>query len=417
MDIPKKFVYVQIILVTLVLASFSLTLIFVKNPSDYLPDKISLSDRKGTINGYTFLDWKHLMPNELLAAEYMDLAAQSLNCCYVNCQWSKAGLTNDSLDIEYLDNLSLYIEGMAERGVKTIIYTWVSAYSPQWMFAFTPELEDLETGKAKTCWYGMDPNSEDPIVIQHRNSLKWSMLHFYEQLSQYFIDKELDENITGWNLDDETNIDPEATDGESYWNDFFTDITTLIHSKDADWEVQAMWLASNTYHIAGIADFDVNAFDAYCQDAEMVQRITYSYQISGCEKASVMLSAMYMPEDTISRLQMQRHAWVCWFMGVDSIGWYSFYYGSMEDDSWTCAELHYEDDPPTGPERTIKTDATEQIASDYYKLNQIWEKIESKGLASEAGRLMEKRLLKAYDYAKASMFNQARAILTELMQE
>lgn len=413
----KKYIFIQIILITLVLSSFIFTLIYIENPSDYLPEKISMHDRKGTINGYTFLDWKLLMPNTILANEYMDLAAQSLNCCYVNCQWSKVGIDNDTLDLEYLDNLSLYIQGMGMRGVKSLIYTWISAYSPSWMFPYTPELVDPKTGKSKTCWYGINPNSADPNVIAHRNSLKWSMMHFYDQLTQYFIDKGLQNYIIGWNLDDETNIDPDSPDGESYWNDFFIEITELIHSKHADWEVQAMWLSLNTYHISGLANFDVNAFDAYCQDIELIHRITYSYQSSGREKASVVLSAMFLPDDTLSILKMQRLAWICWFMGVDSIGWYSFYYGSMEDDSWACAEIHYEDPIPKGPERTAKTETVEQIASDYFKLNHIWEKIESVGLTSEIGKVMEKKLLQAYAYAKSNRFTQARTILMELMNE
>ncbi|MHA1338353.1 MAG: hypothetical protein ACTSRZ_00445 [Promethearchaeota archaeon] len=411
----KKFIAMQIIISSIVLVSFFSTIIIIKNPDDYLPDKISLPDRKGTIFGYTFLEWETLMANETNAAKYMDLAARSLNCCYVHCQWEIVGLSNNSLNLNYLGNLSLYIKGLAARGLKVQIYTWISSYSPSWMFNFVPELVDPNTGKCKTCWYGINPNSQNTTEIQHRNILKWSMLHYYDLLSQYFIDNELEENISGWNLDDETNIDPNSPDGKSYWNDFFKEITDLLHSKSDKWEVHAMWLSINTYEIAGIAGFDVNAFDAYCQDQELIQRITYSYQNSGVEKCSVVLSAMFLPNDIYALTKMRRLAWICWFMGVDEIGWYSFYYGDMEGESWTCAILHYNDPIPKGPERTKKTDAVEEIARDYYLLNKAWKKIEAVGRTTDFGKKLENKLIKSYYFAKASMFDKAMQILMEVI--
>lgn len=416
MDKRIKFVLMlQIIFISFTISTFFITLNVIEDPEDYLPDRISNPTRKGTINGYTFLDWENLMSNQSLAEEYMDLAARSLNCTYVHCQWSIVGLDNDTLNLDYLDNLTLWIKGMAERNVKTLIYTWVSAYSPDWMIEYTPELVNPETGKIRTCWYGIDPNTSNQTKLLHRNNLKNSMLRYYEMLIDYFIGEGVMNNITGFNLDDETNIDPDSPDGKSYWNDFFADITDYIHSRNANWEVHAMWLSRETYEIAGIAGFDINAFDAYTQDAEIVQRITYSYMYSGVEKASVVLSAMYLPEDMVSMIQAQRQAWICWFMGVDSIGWYSFYYGDMSGDSWTCAILHYTEEVPMGPERTAKTDAVEEIADDFYNLNRAWEKIESSGRSSDVGKLLEKRLLRAYYYAKASKFDRARTILSEVV--
>ncbi|MBD3352010.1 MAG: hypothetical protein GF364_11040 [Candidatus Lokiarchaeota archaeon] len=414
MDISlKRVAVIQIILISSTLAFFFTGISVIENPEDYRPEKIARSDRKGTIYGYAFLDWEILMPNSAVAEEYMDLAAKSLNCCYVHCKWSTVCPTNDTLNYNYLNNLSLFIEGMAERDVQVVIYAWVSAYSPEWMFEYTPELQDSVTGKAKTCWYGIDPNDPDPNVQEHRRYLKYSMLNYYDNLSQYFIDNGLMDNITGWNLDDETNIDPNSPDGQSYWNDFFTEITELLHAKHADWDVQAMFLHEETYKIAGIAGFDINAFDAYCQDMELIQRIKYSYEKSGVDRCSVLLSAMYLEDDTVSLIRMRRLAWISWFMGVDSVGWYSFYYGTQPDESWTCAIIHLDEDPLLGPDRTTKTDQTEAVARDFYILNSAWDQLESVGRTTSEGRSLEKKLLKSYKLAKASKLDQARDLIEE----
>jgi hypothetical protein len=394
----KKVIITQILLISITLSLFIGTIIKTENPKDYRPDKLAILDRKGTINGYTFLPWEEIMPNSSLANEYMDLAAKSLNCCYINTQWQYVGLDNDTLDLNYLGNLSLFIKGMAQRNVSVLIYTWVSSYSPKWMYYYTPELK----GKSE-CWFGIDPKSQNSTSIDHRNSLKWSMVRYYEMLCDYFINNSLADNIIGFNLDDETN-------GQN-WNDFFKVITDVIHSKKVSWDVQAMWYTLDTYKIAGEVGFDVNGLDSYTQDLELIQRIEYSYQNSGVEKVSVILSAMFEHDVQQDMDRLRRLFWISWFMGADQIGYYSYYYG---DPKWSCAIVGY--DEKLGPITTDKTRNTFEIAKDISLLNQAYDKL-NLTTNIELYSNMEVKLLKAYSLAKASQFNKARDLIYEVLNQ
>jgi hypothetical protein len=406
----KKIIASQLILIIFVSTLFIVTVIKTENPKDYRPDKLSLPDRKGTITGYTFLDWEVLMANSSLAEEYMDLAALSLNTTYVHCQWSVVGKAgNGTLDLNYLGNLTLFIQGLANRSMNVLIYTWVSAYTPNWMFTHVPEV-DSGYGESKTNWYGIDPATTDSSLQTQRIILKNSILHYYDLLTQYFIDKGLADHIIGFNLDDEMNIDPNSPNEECYWLDFYQEITALIHNKKDQWEVQAMMYNTNTYKLGGPAGFDVNSIDVFTQDLELIERIEYSYNVSGVEKISIILDAMFHHESQTDLDKLHRHAWIAWFMGCDQIGYYSFYYGYP---FWSCAIVRFQDG--LGPQLTVKTQLTFTIAQEISLLNQAYKKIQSTSNALTKGNLEEK-LLNAYNHARANEFSQARILLEEVVQ-
>ncbi|MHA1679985.1 MAG: hypothetical protein ACTSUE_03190 [Promethearchaeota archaeon] len=388
----KQVATVQLVLVGFVLSSYFVTVSFIRDPSDFLPERLARSDRKGMMYGYVFLSWEDLM-NSGVEGEYMDLVAQCLDFCYVQAQWSVCGLDNDTLDQNYLGNLTSFISGLGIRGVKVIIHIWVSSYSPSWMNAYTPELIGQDDR-----WPGIDPGTTNSTMLEHRNALKWSMIRYQELLCQYFIDEGVGDDIMGFCLDDETQSEN--------WNDFFANLTTTIHSFNSTWETMAMFNRIDKYHVTGEAGMDVNAMDPYDQDMKFIQKITYAYQHSGVDKISVLIDAMCAHDDITSQNKMRRQAWIAWFMGADSIGWYTFLYGT---DKWACALSRWASG--LGPGITNKTQTTIETAIDIRKLNQAYNHINgtigfNDGLA---------RLEDAYLLAKQNRFTQARTIIDEVI--
>ncbi len=383
----KSVAILQIAVIAFLAGSYFITMAAIRDPSDYLPDRIARSDRKGMMYGYVFLPWEDLMASGA-ADQYMDLAAQCLDFCYVHAQWSVCGLDNDTLNQDYLGNLTSFVAGLGARGVKVVVHEWVSSYSPSWMHPYTPEL----VGQGDR-WQGIDPATADATALAHRNALKWSMVHYHEMLCQYFRDHGVEDDILGFCLDDETQSE--------HWTDFFAALTAVTHVFNATWETMAMFNRIDKYHITGDAGMDVNAMDPYTQDSEFVQRITYAYEHSGVDKVSVLIDAMGDHDDAAFHDKMRRQAWIAWFMGADSIGWYTFMYGS---DQWACARNNWT--AGGGPIITPKTVATNETAIDIHKLNQAFTKIAGAGEMDSMGVLLQ-----AYALAKENQFAAARALV------
>lgn len=395
----KKILITQIVIYIVLFAGFFGTLYFIRNPSDYLPEKIARVDRRSLLYGYTFLPWEELMPNNTLATDYLNLAAQALNCCYVNVQWSYASLDNHTLNLNYLNNLSLYLDGLRNRSMTAVIYTWCAHYYPKWLFPFVPVVVNAD--KHGSNWNGIDPLTQNASLLIQRSILKSSYLHFYNLLCDYFVMKGFQTTILGFNLDDE----PDTTN----WNDFYTEITTLVHNKYNKWQTQVMWLNPHRYAITSEVGLDVQAFDAYCQDFEFIQRITHAYDTSGNRPVSVLMSAMFDHDDYASMQQLRRQSWIAWFMGCDSYGFYSFYYG---DPEWSCAIMRLDDG--LGPEITEKTYLILNITQDIWLLNRAYQRIgeESDGKYQE---YLESKLLDGYRFAKASEFDEALLYIKDVI--
>jgi hypothetical protein len=383
----KPIVALQLSIIIFLAGSYFVTLAAVRDPSDYLPDRIARSDRRGMMYGYVFLPWEDLMMSGV-EDQYMDLVAQCLDFCYVHAQWSVCSVDNDTLNENYLGNLTAFIAGLGARGVKVVVHEWVSSYSPAWMLPFTPEL----AGQGDR-WQGIDPATANTTALIHRNALKWSMVHFHQQLCQYFRDHGVEDDIMGYCLDDETQSEN--------WNDFFAALTDATHASNATWETMVMFNRIDKYHVTKDAGMDVHAMDPYDQDPTFVQKITYAYEQSGVDKISVLIDAMGGHEDAAFHAKMRRQAWIAWFMGADSIGWYTFLYGS---DQWACARSRWIDD--LGPGITPKTIAANETAIDIRLLNQAHAKVTSTSNASAMAILQQ-----AYTLAKQNEFTSARELV------
>lgn len=381
------------ILAFLVSALF-IPVLLVTPPSDYLPQKINRSDRRGAMYGYVFLDWESLMSSGV-EDQYMDLVNQCLDFCYIHAQWSKCALDNDTLEQDYLGNLTAFIAGLGARGVQVVVHVWVSSYSPSWMHPFVPEL----IGKGDR-WDGIDPDTTNSTLLQHRNALKWSMVHFQEMLCTYFIDENVDQHILGFCLDDETQSEN--------WLDFFSELTTTIHGFNSSWETMAMFNRIDKYHLTGDAGMDVHGMDPYNDDAKFVEKIHLGYELSGVDKVSVLIDAMGDHDNTIFHDKMRRQAWIAWFMGADSIGWYTFLYGS---DDKACARNRWISGQ--GPLITAKTNATIETAIDIGKLNEAWNAVQA--LPQNEQHHSLEQLQDAYALAKVNDFDGARLKVQEVI--
>ncbi len=106
--------------------------------------------------------------------------------------------------------------------------------------------------------------------------------------------------------------------------------------------------------------------------------------------------------------KMRRQAWIAWFMGADSIGWYTFMYGN---DVWACARNRWTEG--LGPGITAKTNATIEAAIDVRKLNEAYANVRAMP-ASEQGQWMA-LLEKAYARAKVNDFTGARQAVQEVI--
>ncbi|MHA1700619.1 MAG: hypothetical protein ACTSWN_17410 [Promethearchaeota archaeon] len=394
-DDVRKVAFVQGFVIILVISLFFTTVALIKNPSDYLPDRIAREDRKGMMYGYVFVSWEDFMHTSV-AGEYMDLIAQCLDFCFVHAQWSVIGVDNNTLNMNYLGNLTDFIRAMGSRGVQVVVHVWVSSYSPTWMYQYTPEL----VGQPDR-WAGIPPNTTNETAMQHRNALKWSMIHYIDMLCQYLVDQGLSSNILGFCLDDETQSE--------YWLDFFAAITTVIHSFNSSWETMAMFNRPDKYHMTGDAGMDVNAMDPYDQDTTLVQKITYAYHVSGVDKISVLLDAMYEHDDSVNHRKMRRQAWISWFMGADSIGWYTFMYPT---DRWACVINGWKNG--SSPQITNKTWTAIETAKDIRYLNQAQEKINNAN-DSEGKEVWVAKLKEAYELAKINRFSSARKLVLEVV--
>lgn len=378
---------VQAGLIAFLASSFFITIALVPVPADYLPERIARADRKGMMYGYVFLPWEQLMASGV-AEDYMDLVAQCLDFCYVHAQWSVCGLDNDTLNENYLGNLTTFIAGLGARGVKVIIHVWVSSYSPTWMHAHTPEL----VGQGDR-WQGIDPATTNATLLAHRNALKWSMVRYHELLCQHLRDAGVEDHVMGFCLDDET----QGTN----WTDFFTALTSTTKAFNASWETMVMFNRPDMYHVTGEAGMDVHAMDPYVQDEKFVQMISYAYLHSGVDKISVLIDAMGDHDDVAFHAKMRRQAWIAWFMGADSIGWYTFMYGN---DQWACARNRWTSG--LGPGITAKTIAANETATDIRMLNAAYAKVLGSG---DGGGMAD--LERAYVLAKRNDFTGARAIV------
>jgi hypothetical protein len=393
---PKKTTICSVVIIVIVVTAYFATITAINDSPDYRPDDLAREDRRGAMYGYVFLPWENLLASGV-AGEYMDLIEQCLDFAYVHAQWSVIGKDNNTLNTNYLGNLTQFIKGLSDRGVQVVIHIWVSSYSPKWMQSYTPEL----VGQ-KDRWQGIDPKSTDNATIEHRNSLKWSMEHFMELLCQYFIDQGVKDDIIGFCLDDETQSD--------YWLDFFESISDVVHGFNASWETMAMFNRYDKYYMTGAAGMDVNAMDPYDQDERLIQKVNYAYQHSGVKKISVLLDAMGDHNDTVFHTKMRRQAWISWFLGADSIGWYTFLYGN---DKWACARNRWAEGK--GPIITAKTRATINAALDIRALNEAYGKIQTSNITADKTEWTNK-LLKAYDYAKSNEFTKAEILVQEVLE-
>ncbi|MHA1820037.1 MAG: hypothetical protein ACTSVC_06155, partial [Promethearchaeota archaeon] len=329
-------------------------------------------------------------------AEYIDLVAQGLDFAFVHAQWSVVGKEgNDSLDLNYLGNLTNYIKALRAKGVQVVIHIWVSSYSPAWLYPLVPEL----VGQPDR-WSGIDPNTTNQTALEHRQILKNSMIYYVQRLCNYFNSSGLISDIRGWCLDDETSSE--------YWADFFRDITKVLLSYNASWRIGAMFNRYDKYHLTGETGMTTNYMDPYDSDYRFVQKITYAYQVSGVNNISVLIDAMGPHDDEGSNNMMRREAWIAWFMGADSIGWYTYLYPT---DKWACVKWN----DGNGPITSAKTQAAINTKSDVHLLNKVYAKIYNTNNTTLKNEWTNE-LFTAYRLAKINQFNDAVSILNQIME-
>ena len=395
----KKIVMSQMILIVMVLGLFIGAVAFIKNPEDYSLERMeSRFQRSGgaSMYGYTFVDWETLLQSSA-KDEYINYVVQGLDFAFVQAQWSVVcNVDNDTLNEDYLGNLTLYIKELADEGVQVVIHTWVSSYSPNWIKPLVPELY----GQGDR-WQGIDPNTENETALEHRQILKDSMVHYHDILADYFINEGVGDSIRGFCLDDETQSE--------HWVDYFEEVTDVLLSYNASWRIGSMFNRHDKYHMTGETGMTCNYLDPYDHDQKFVQKIDYAFDVSGVNNISVLIDAMGSHDNTAFHNKMRRQAWIAWFMGVDSIGWYTYLYGT---DDWAALKWN----SGNGPIITDKTYAALNATIDVHNLNDAYAKISTESDESIKSQMLN-RLFNAYDEVKKNNFDQAREIVVEVINQ
>lgn len=392
----KKVLIVQSIIIISSLGLFFGTMAWYPMGEEYDWDRIERRQEVlggASMYGYTFQDYDVFM-HSTAKDDYLQYVYDGLDFAFVKAQWSVLGIDNDTLNTEFLDNLTLYVNELAANGLQVVIHTWVSSYSPEWLYPLVPEL----VGKSAR-WMGMDPDSTNETLLEHRRILKNSMIRFHEMLCDYFVNEGIDQHIRGFCLDDETQSD--------YWTDFFSEITDLLLTYNSSWRIGAMFNRYDKYKMTGDTGMTCNYMDPYNQDPEFIRKIQYAYDISGVDNISVLIDAMGGHDDVAFHKKMRREAWISWFMGVDSIGWYTFIYPS---DEWAVLKWN-------GGQTPIETDKTRAAIAakvDIDTLDSAYQKIYN--IPNEEQKESWKTtLLEAYHLARINRFNDARNLVQEVI--
>lgn len=392
----RKTIVIQLIIVVVSVGFFFGTMAWYPMGEEYSWDKIETRHEElggAAVYGYTFQDYENFMHSPV-KDDYLTYIYDGLDVAFVKAQWCYLGLDNDTLDTESLDNLTLYVNDLAAHGLQVVIHTWVSSYSPNWLYPQVPEL----VGKSDR-WMGIDPDTDNATLQQQRKILKNSNVKYHQMLCDYFVSKGIDQHIRGFCLDDETQSE--------YWGDFFEEITDLLLTYNRSWRIGAMFNRYDKYKMTGDYGMTCNYMDPYNQDPEFIRKIQYAYQESGVDNISVLIDAMGGHEDESFHKKMRREAWISWFMGVHSIGWYTYIYPS---DEWAVVKWNN----GNGPIATDKTQTALDSKIDIDLLDSAYEKIyESTDSNEKSG--WKSKLLEAYNLARKNKFDQARGLIQEVV--
>jgi len=341
---------------------------------------------------YTYLYYYDEILGDPNKDKWLDDIADSFDFVYLLVVWRDAHKTNDSLNMDYLYNITEIGKELNKRGCELVIHTWISSYHPSWLVPHCPPLNGTSVR-----WQGL------PETDPYYWTLTYTNLQYIRLVAEHFQSQNL--TIQGFCLDDETQSDN--------WGQHMRLAKDLLHSINSSWYVTAMFCTSQLYHLAKNLDF--LSLDPYGPDEDVASRIKFSWSL-GFEKLSVLLNGMGADNST-NGLRMRRQAWIAWFMGADSIGWwcYNIYWHGIragEPNDWFF--MPYSEDGPTyGPKGT----AVKEFRQDNDLLNQI----EAKRLQALNNQDLTKAnhyrtmLDKAYDLALNDDFDGARKILNEVL--
>jgi len=341
---------------------------------------------------YTYLYYYDEILGDPNCNAWLDDIAAKFDYVYIIAPWGTYFKSNTTLDEVGLTNVTRIMKALGDRGCNVVVHTWYSSYHPKWLEFDVPELIGTEVR-----WAGMS------IDNPHYDTLMFTNLQYLKLLTGYFLGQSVS-NIIGFCLDDETSSDN--------WMKVCMESTKFLHSVNSNWNITSMFSNERRYHMAGVMDY--LALDPYDDDIGVMEKIRYGHSL-GVGKLSVLLNGM--DNDTEENgLRMRRQAWIAWFMGADSIGWwcYNIYWHGFRGgvpNNWFFMPYH-----TNGPQITNKSQAITDFNSDIILLRAL----ESKRLASiESGnsiltQQIETGLQTAYSYAKSNDFTTAVQKLQEV---
>jgi 6-pyruvoyl-tetrahydropterin synthase len=324
--------------------------------------------------------------------KWLDDIADSFDFVYLLVVWRNAHKTNDTLNMDYMYNITEIAKELSNRGCEIVIHTWISSYHPSWLVQYVPELSGTSVR-----WQGLPEDHPNYWTLTYTN------LNYQRLVAEHFQSHNI--TVQGFCLDDETLSDN--------WGKHMRLARDLLHSINSSWYVTVMFSSDKQYHLARNLDF--LSIDPYGVDEDVAHRIRYSRSL-GFEKISVLLSGMG-EENEFNGRKFRRHAWMAWFMGAYSIGWWCYniyWHGTRAGEPNDWFFMPYS---PNGPTPGPKGLSIREFRTDNNLLNQIEAKrlkaLQDQDLAkAEHYRTM---LDKAYKLALVDNFDDARGILKEVL--
>jgi hypothetical protein len=378
--------------VTLILLCFAILgnlFTIIVRPTSIETKEINIS-RSGKL--YTYLYYYDEILGDPNKDKWLDDIADSFDFVYLLVPWASVHKSNDSLDLTFLHNITIIGRELNNRGCDLVIHVWISSYHPSWLIQFVPELNNTNPR-----WVGL------PETHQNYWTLLYTNLQYIKLVANYFQSQNL--SILGFCLDDETQSEN--------WAQHMRMARDMLHEINSSWWVTVMFATSQLYHLAKNLDF--LSLDPYDVDEGVAAKIKYAWSL-GFSKLSVLLNGM--DEDTEeSGNRMRRQAWIAWFMGADSIGWwcYNIYwhgYRGGQPNNWFFMKYS-----PDGPQYGPKGYAVKLFNQDNDLLNHI----EAKRLQALNNQDLQKanyyrtQLDRAFKYALQNDFTRANATLMEVI--
>ena len=95
---------------------------------------------------------------------WLDDIANTFDFVYLLVVWRNAHKTNDTLNMDYMYNITEIAKELSNRGCEIVIHTWISSYHPSWLVQYVPELSGTSVR-----WQGLPEDHPNYWTLTYTN--------------------------------------------------------------------------------------------------------------------------------------------------------------------------------------------------------------------------------------------------------